>query len=74
MELRTQNAQLPWKPNDCLQKKRILRNKIMLGIPTYSFWTKAPMEINLQGPSVAEALMEMAIQRSSEAKTLEALH
>ena len=42
------------------KKTRILRNKLMLQIPKYGFWTKAPMEMNVQG--------------SPEAKTLEALH
>ena len=56
------------------KKRSILRNRIMIEIPKYGFWTKAPMEMNAQRPPGAKAPMEMGIQRSPEAKTLEALH
>ena len=56
------------------KKRNILRNIIMIEIPKYGFWTKAPMEMNAQRPPGAKAPMEMGIQRSPEAKTLEALH
>ena len=46
----------------------------MIEIPKYGFWTKAPMEMNVQRPPGAKAPMEMGIQRSPEAKPLEALH
>ena len=56
------------------KKRSILRNRIMIEIPKYGFWTNAPMEMNAQRPPGAKAPMEMGIQRSPEAKTLEALH